>query len=135
MTRAGGSAIISCSLICSVRVSGKPGRQRSLQDCASGQLDGTLDRAWFRRQLNKPWQLADYSYALQLIEKIALPMILNAYFKTVEDWLKTIPPEYLSESPRVNLAIAWMHLLRRNFAQAAPHLERLQRIFSTLEKR
>jgi LuxR family maltose regulon positive regulatory protein len=76
----------------------------------------------------------EYSYALQLIEKFALPMILNAYFKTVEDWLKRIPPEYLSESPRVNLAIAWMHLLRRNFAQAAPHLERLQRIFSTLKK-
>jgi len=76
----------------------------------------------------------EYSYALQLIEKIALPMILNAYFQTVEDWLRTIPPEYLRESPRVNLAIAWMHLLRRNFAQAAPHLERLQRIFSTLEK-
>ncbi len=77
---------------------------------------------------------ADYSYALQLIEKIALPMIFNAYFKTVEDWLRTIPPEYLSESPRVNLAIAWMHLLRRNLTQAAPHLERLQRIFSTLKK-
>lgn len=76
----------------------------------------------------------EYSYALQLIEKIALPMILNAYFQTVEDWLRTIPPEYLRESPRVNLAIAWMHLLRRNFAQAAPHLERLQKIFTTLEK-
>lgn len=77
---------------------------------------------------------AEYAYALQLIEKIALPMILNAYFKTVEGWLKTIPPEFLSLSPRVNLAIAWMHLLRRNFIDAAPHLEHLHRTFSTLQK-
>ena len=76
----------------------------------------------------------DYSYVVHLVEKVALPMILKAYFKTVEDWLQAIPLEYLRESPRVNFAIAWMHLLRRNFAQATPHLERLQRIFSTLEK-
>jgi LuxR family maltose regulon positive regulatory protein len=62
---------------------------------------------------------------------VALPMILNAYFRTVEDWLQAIPPEYLSKSPRVNMAFAWMHLMRRNFTEAAPHLERLQEIFAT----
>jgi ATP/maltotriose-dependent transcriptional regulator MalT len=68
---------------------------------------------------------------VQLVEKVALPMILNAYFRTVEDWLQAIPPEYLSKSPRVNMAFAWMHLMRRNFTEAAPHLERLQEIFAT----
>src|SRR5574341_2138639 len=75
---------------------------------------------------------ADYSHAVQLVEKIAMPMILKAYFKTVEDWLRMIPPEYLNESPRANMAFAWMHLMRRNFTKAAPHLERLQALFSVL---
>jgi LuxR family maltose regulon positive regulatory protein len=73
---------------------------------------------------------SSYTYAAQLIEQAAMPMILNAYFKTVEDWLQIIPPEYLNESLRANMAFAWMHLMRRNFAQAAPHLERLQTLFS-----
>lgn len=73
----------------------------------------------------------DYSHAVQLVEKVALPMILKAYFKTVEDWLQVIPPKFLSKSPRVNMAFAWMHLMRRNFTQAAPYLEHLQEIFSS----
>ena len=72
----------------------------------------------------------DYPHAVKLVEMIALPMMLRAYFKTVEDWLQAIPPEYLSKSPRVNMAFAWMHLMRRNFTEAAPHLERLQEIFA-----
>ncbi len=76
----------------------------------------------------------DYSQFVRLVEKVALSMILKAYFKTVEDWLQAIPPEYLSKNPQANMAFAWMHLMRRNFVQAAPHLERLQRIFSTLKQ-
>jgi len=74
---------------------------------------------------------ADYSRVVELVEQVAMPMILKAYFKTVEDWLKMIPPEYLEDSPRLNMAYAWMHLMRRNFEQAAPPLDRLQKIFST----
>ncbi|RPJ25029.1 MAG: hypothetical protein EHM33_15880, partial [Chloroflexi bacterium] len=73
---------------------------------------------------------SNYTHAAQLIEKAAMPMILNAYFRTVEGWLQIIPPEYLNESLRANMAFAWMHLMRRNFTQAAPHLERLQSLFS-----
>jgi LuxR family maltose regulon positive regulatory protein len=76
----------------------------------------------------------DYSHVVRLVEKVALPMILKAYFKTVEDWLQAIPPEYLSKNPQANMAFAWMHLMRRNFVQVAPHLEHLQRIFSTLKQ-
>jgi LuxR family maltose regulon positive regulatory protein len=78
--------------------------------------------------------IADYSRALELIEKIILPMVLKAYFKRVEDWVQAISPEYLNENLRVNMALARMHLMRRNLTQAAPHLERLQRIFSTLSR-
>lgn len=71
----------------------------------------------------------DYSYAITLIEKIALPMILKAHFKTVEDWLAAIPPVFLRESLPANMAVAWMHLLRRNLERAAPNLQRLQEMF------
>ncbi|HLO30112.1 MAG TPA: LuxR C-terminal-related transcriptional regulator [Anaerolineales bacterium] len=72
----------------------------------------------------------DDAHAVQLVEKTALPMIMKAYFKTVEDWLQRISPEYLNKSRRANMAFAWMHLLRRNFARATPHLERLQVLFA-----
>jgi LuxR family transcriptional regulator, maltose regulon positive regulatory protein len=71
----------------------------------------------------------DYSYAVNLIEKVALPMILKAHFRTVEDWLAAIPPEFLKQSLPANMAIAWMRLLRGNFEQAAPNLQRLQEMF------
>lgn len=76
---------------------------------------------------------ADYSYAVNLIEKIALPMILKAHFKTVEDWLSAIPPEFIQESLPANMAFAWMHLVRRNFERAAPNLQRLQEMFLVLD--
>ncbi|HEY9828793.1 MAG TPA: LuxR C-terminal-related transcriptional regulator [Stenomitos sp.] len=71
----------------------------------------------------------DYQYAVTLIERVALPMILKANFKMMEDWLAAIPPEFLKESLPANLAFAWMHLLRRNLEHAAPYLERLQHMF------
>jgi LuxR family maltose regulon positive regulatory protein len=75
----------------------------------------------------------DYSRALKLIEKIALPMILQAYVRTVDGWLQAIPQEYLEQSPRINMAFAWINLLRGTFAQAGPHLERLVTMFSSPE--
>jgi len=76
----------------------------------------------------------NYSQAVQLVEKIVMPMILNAYFKTVEEWLRAIPSEYLKENPRTNMAFAWMHLMRRNLDEAVPHVQRLERIFSDLNQ-
>lgn len=77
----------------------------------------------------------DYVRAVQLVEKIALPMILKAYLKTVEDWLQAIPLEYLSESPRVNMAFAWMHLIRGNVERAAPNLQYLHEMFLTRDEK
>lgn len=71
----------------------------------------------------------DYRFAVSQIEQIALPMILKANLKTVEDWLAAIPPIFLKESLPANLAIAWMHLLRRNMDRAVPYLERLHQMF------
>jgi LuxR family maltose regulon positive regulatory protein len=72
----------------------------------------------------------DYSHVVRLVEKFALPMILQAYVRTVEGWLQTIPQEYLERSPRVNMAFAWLNLLRGAFAQATPYLQRLETFFS-----
>jgi LuxR family maltose regulon positive regulatory protein len=72
----------------------------------------------------------DYVYALRLVERIALPMILQAYVRTVEGWLQAIPLKYLEQSPRANIAYAWLHLLRGAYAQASPYLEQLTAWFS-----
>jgi len=75
----------------------------------------------------------DYPLAVQLVEKVALPMILQAYVRTVAGWLQSIPPKYLEESPRVNMALAWMNLLPGAFDQATPYMERLDMMFSSPE--
>ncbi|MBI5963637.1 MAG: hypothetical protein HY863_09205 [Chloroflexi bacterium] len=75
----------------------------------------------------------DYPLAVHLVEKVALPMILQAYVRTVAGWLQSIPQKYLEESPRVNMAFAWMNLLPGAFDQATPYLERLSIIFSSPE--
>ncbi len=72
----------------------------------------------------------DYATAVQLIEKNATATIVQGYVKTVEGWLEAVPPEFRSQSPRVDLAFAWMHLLRGTFDRLAPYVERLQAYLS-----
>jgi LuxR family transcriptional regulator, maltose regulon positive regulatory protein len=69
---------------------------------------------------------ADYATVVRLIESHAVEMLMQGYTKTVEGWLTAIPSELRLRSIRINLAFAWMHLLRGAFAAAAPHVERLQ---------
>ncbi len=91
---------------------------------------------WYERigMLNKAMEhllaATDHVHAVKLLEKMAPQMILKAYFKTVEDWLRMIPPEYVRASARLNMTLAWMHLMRRDAIQAAPYLEQLQVLFS-----
>jgi LuxR family maltose regulon positive regulatory protein len=73
----------------------------------------------------------DYAYAAHLVGKAALPVILQAYVRTVEDWLRAIPQPYIDESPQANMACAWLYLLRGALNQAAPYMERLRYLFST----
>lgn len=72
----------------------------------------------------------DYARVVKLVERIALPMILQAHVRTVERWLKAIPKERVEESPKINLAFAWLNLLRGSVNQISPFLVRLKTIFS-----
>jgi LuxR family maltose regulon positive regulatory protein len=72
---------------------------------------------------------SDYARAVDLLEKHAVGMLVQGYSRTVEGWMQAIPPEWRARSPRANLAFAWLHLLRGNFAQVQPYVERLQKVF------
>jgi LuxR family maltose regulon positive regulatory protein len=65
----------------------------------------------------------DYATAVDLLESHAMEMIMNGYAKTVNAWVDAIPDKMASQSPKTNLAFAWMHLLRGTSSQASPHLE------------
>jgi LuxR family maltose regulon positive regulatory protein len=68
----------------------------------------------------------DYEMAVNLLEHHAMRMIMQGYARTVNDWVQAIPEKWALQSPRTNLAFAWMHLLRGDYAQTPPYLERLQ---------
>jgi LuxR family maltose regulon positive regulatory protein len=68
--------------------------------------------------------------AVQLIEAHATDMLLQWYGKTVEGWLRALPPEWSRNSPRTNLAFAWMHLLHDHFEQALAYVTRLHEMFA-----
>jgi LuxR family maltose regulon positive regulatory protein len=73
----------------------------------------------------------DYAMAVDLLESHALDMIMQGYAETVNGWVQAIPEEWGSQSPRTNLAFAWMNLLRGAYDQVATYLDRLERSFST----
>ncbi len=72
----------------------------------------------------------DHARAVQIVEKAALPMILQAHVRTVESWLQAIPTEQ-QHSPRLDMAFAWLYLLRALPEQAQPYLDRLALFFAT----
>jgi len=72
----------------------------------------------------------DFSFMVQLIETSALPMILQAHVRTVESWLQSIPKDFIEQNPRINMAFAWLNLLRGALEQANSYLEHLKGIFS-----
>lgn len=74
---------------------------------------------------------ADYELAVELLENNALRLIMHGYVKTVHGWVEAIPKQWQSQSPKTNLAFAWMHLLRGAYDQASPYLERLEGTFSS----
>ena len=51
---------------------------------------------------------------------------MQGYVQTVDSWLNAIPSEHRAQSPRANLAFAWMHLLHGAYMQAALYVDRLQ---------
>lgn len=73
----------------------------------------------------------DYGIAVRLLEEHAMDLVMQGYAKTVNSWVQTIPKEWQSKSPRANLALAWMHLLRGAYTQAVPYLDQLGRFLAT----
>ena len=83
--------------------------------------------------INYALAVCDYPRVVRLVEKIALPTILQAHVKTIDAWLQAIPREYIEKSPRLNMAFAWLNLLRGTPDQAKSYLNRLAVIFSADE--
>lgn len=77
---------------------------------------------------------ADYAQAVTLLERHAMRLIMQGYVKTVNGWVQAIPARWRRQSPKTNLAFAWMHLLRGAYAQAAPYLERVEQSFSAAQE-
>ena len=68
----------------------------------------------------------DYPLAVELLESYAIRLIMQGHVKRVNSWVQAIPEQWQSQSPKTNLAFAWMHLLRGDYIQASPYLERLR---------
>jgi LuxR family transcriptional regulator, maltose regulon positive regulatory protein len=95
------------------------------------QISGTGERAYLAGQaIQHALAAADYANAVRLIENHAAEIMNQWYVKTVQGWLQKLPPEWSLQSPRTNLAFAHLHLVRGDFAQAAPYLERLESMFA-----
>lgn len=73
---------------------------------------------------------ADYATAVHLIEDHTVEMLVRGYSTTVEGWLNSIPAGYHFQSPKIQMAFTWMHLLHGDYAQISPYMERLQGMFS-----
>ena len=65
----------------------------------------------------------DYAVAVSLLEQHAMDFAAQGHVRTVEAWLRAIPPAWQSQSPRAHLASASVYLLRGNYAQAAQNLD------------
>ncbi len=72
----------------------------------------------------------DFATAVRQIESHAMDMLMQWHLKTVDGWMRAIPPEWLAQSIRANLALAWIHMIRGEHAQAMPHLQRLPLLFA-----
>ncbi len=75
----------------------------------------------------------DFVHVLHLVESNALRLILQAHVRTVEAWLEAIPHDYLEKSSRINMAFAWLNLMRGAISQTMPYFEGLRKFFSEFE--
>lgn len=73
----------------------------------------------------------DYATAVRFIETYALDMLNQWYARTIEEWLQALPAPWRMKSPMTSLAFARMYLMRGDFFQAVPYLERLKEIFAS----
>jgi LuxR family maltose regulon positive regulatory protein len=73
---------------------------------------------------------AEYADAVRLIEAHAMDLVMRWHIKTVDGWMRSIPPEWFEQSIRANLAFLWMLMIRREYERLRMHLQRLQKLFS-----
>ncbi len=73
----------------------------------------------------------NYQHVVHLVEEVAFFMILQGQVRSVESWLQAIPQNYIEKSPKINMAFAWMNLLRGTPEHAAQYIEHLRKIFSS----
>ncbi len=87
-----------------------------------------------REAIHHTLAAGDYASAVHLIEVHAMDMLMQWHVKTVDGWLRAIPAVWAAQSPRANLAFAWMYLMRADHARAIPYLERLGTMFADPQK-
>lgn len=68
----------------------------------------------------------DFARAASLLEEHTWALLNQGYVRRIEAWMQSLPPEWRAQSPRTNLGIAWMYLLRGNFAQVVPYLQQAE---------
>ncbi len=73
---------------------------------------------------------ADFANVVRIAETAALPMIIQAQVRTIEGWLQVIPAEFLEKSLKLNMAFAWLNLLRTMPQKAEPFIDRLRQLFA-----
>jgi LuxR family transcriptional regulator, maltose regulon positive regulatory protein len=78
---------------------------------------------------------SDYARAVALLESFAMPILQHGYVKGADRWLKAIPAEWHAQSPRTNLAFAWMHLLRGSYHELEPYLSQVEAYFTSAQTR
>jgi LuxR family maltose regulon positive regulatory protein len=101
------------------------------RSAAGGAARGSDERSTYASQaIRHALAGGDYAAAVEMIESHAMDMLMQWHVKTVEGWMNAIPPEWAAQSPRANLAFAWMYLMRGNPERAAPYLARLPALFS-----
>ncbi len=61
----------------------------------------------------------DYGHVVDLLDLNAMPMVSQGDFRTLEGWMRALPPEWRTNSPKANLAVALIHLIHGNYERVA----------------
>ncbi len=113
-----------------------------LRDRQAAELQGDLTErhqrasAWYAaagmvsQSIEHALAAVDYETVMHLIESHAMDMLMQWHVKTVDGWMNSIPKDWIAKSPRANLSLAWLKLMRGNPEQAAPYIGRLNELFA-----
>ncbi len=80
------------------------------------------DEGMFAEAIEHSLLAKDYAHVVHLLEHHATSILIQGYFKALEGWIRALPPEWQSRSPKTNLAFAFIHLFHGNYEQVARYL-------------